>query len=101
MVTIVAVGDVRVYREDPDSAFVYVRDIIEGADIAFCQSESAYSDKGSMGSSGPRGAAPKDMRGCPPFAAAGFDVVSMASNHIMDWGRDALLDSLERMRSDE
>ncbi|MBI2986951.1 MAG: CapA family protein [Deltaproteobacteria bacterium] len=100
MVTIVAVGDVRVYREDPDSTFVHVRNIIQGADIAFCQSESAYSDKGSMGSSGPRGAAPKDMRGYPAFAAAGFDVVSMASNHIMDWGRDALLDSLERMRSD-
>ena len=100
MLTILAVGDVRVYREDPDSAFEYVRDTIQRADVAFCQSESAYSDKGSMGSSGPRGAAPKDPRGYPAFAAAGFDVVSMASNHIMDWGRDALLDSIERMRRD-
>lgn len=98
--TIIAVGDVRVFREDADAAFMYVRDIIHGADIAFCQSESAYSDKGSMGSSGPRGAAPRDLRGYPAFAAAGFDVVSMASNHIMDWGRDALLDSIDRMRRD-
>jgi hypothetical protein len=100
MVSVVAVGDVRVYRDEPESTFVHVRDIIKGADIAFCQSESAYSDKGSMGSSGPRGAAPIDLRGYPAFAAAGFDVVSMASNHIMDWGRDALLDAIERMRRD-
>jgi poly-gamma-glutamate synthesis protein (capsule biosynthesis protein) len=100
MLSIVAVGDVRVYREEPETTFVHVKDIIHGADIAFCQSESAYSDKGSMGSSGPRGAAPKDLRGYPAFAAAGFDVVSMASNHIMDWGRDALLDSIDRMRRD-
>jgi hypothetical protein len=100
MLSIVAVGDVRVYREKPETTFVHVHEVIHGADIAFCQSESAYSDKGSMGSSGPRGAAPKDLRGYPAFAAAGFDVVSMASNHIMDWGRDALLDSIDRMRRD-
>jgi len=100
MLSVVAVGDVRVYRDEPENTFVHVRDIIKGADIAFCQSESAYSDKGSMGSSGPRGAAPIDLRGYPAFAAAGFDVVSMASNHIMDWGRDALLDAIDRMRRD-
>jgi poly-gamma-glutamate synthesis protein (capsule biosynthesis protein) len=100
MSSVVAVGDVRVYRDEPEATFVHVRDIIKGADIAFCQSESAYSDKGSMGSSGPRGAAPIDLRGYPAFAAAGFDVVSMASNHIMDWGRDALLDAIDRMRRD-
>ena len=100
MLSVVAVGDVRVYRDEPENTFVHVHDIIKGADIAFCQSESAYSDKGSMGSSGPRGAAPIDLRGYPAFAAAGFDVVSMASNHIMDWGRDALLDAIDRMRRD-
>ncbi|MBI2986468.1 MAG: CapA family protein [Deltaproteobacteria bacterium] len=100
MLTIAAVGDVRIYREEPETTFVHVRDIIQRADIAFCQSESSYSDKGSMGSSGPRGASPRDLRGYPAFAAAGFDVVSMASNHTMDWGRDALLDCIDRLRRD-
>ena len=30
--------------------------------------------------------------------AAGIDVVSLASNHAMDWGPDALLDTIELFR---
>jgi poly-gamma-glutamate capsule biosynthesis protein CapA/YwtB (metallophosphatase superfamily) len=29
------------------------------------------------------------------FAAAGFNVVSLASNHAMDWGQESLLDTAE------
>jgi hypothetical protein len=100
MVMMAAVGDVRIFRTNPESMLKGVRDIFKNADIAFCQSESVYSDKGSMGSSGPRGASPRDLGGYPAFASAGFDVVSMASNHTMDWGRDALIDSISRIRRD-
>ena len=100
MPTIAAVGDVRIYRDKPETALAHIRDVFQQADISFCQSESSYSDKGSQGSSGPRGAAPVELRGYPTFASIGFDVVSMASNHTMDWGRDAILDSIERMRRD-
>jgi poly-gamma-glutamate capsule biosynthesis protein CapA/YwtB (metallophosphatase superfamily) len=99
-VTITAVGDVRVFRDEPETLFEHVRSTFQQADIAFCQSEGVYSEKGSEGSSGMRGAAPNDPRCYPAFAGAGFNVVSMASNHTMDWGRDALLDTLDRMRSD-
>jgi len=100
MTTISAVGDVRVFRDNPDSFVDNFRDYFHATDISFCQSESVYSEKGSEGSSGPRGASPRDLRGYPAFAAAGFDVVSLASNHTMDWGKDALLDCIERMRRD-
>ena len=100
MVTISAVGDVRVFRDDPETTFQNVSDYFHRMDISFCQSESVYSDRGSEGSSGPRGASPRDLKGYPAFAAAGFDVVSMASNHTMDWGKDALLDCLDRMHTD-
>lgn len=100
MTTISAVGDVRVFRDDPNSAFEHVRGYFHAMDISFCQSESVYSDKGSEGSSGPRGASPRDLRGYPAVAAAGFDVISLASNHTMDWGKDALLDCMQRMRGD-
>ncbi len=100
MTRVSAVGDVRVFRDQPETLLAQVRDKIAEADIAFCQSESTYSDKGSMGSSGLRGASPNDPRGYPALAEAGFDVISMASNHTMDWGRDALLDTVERMRRD-
>jgi poly-gamma-glutamate synthesis protein (capsule biosynthesis protein) len=32
------------------------------------------------------------------FTDCGFDVVSLASNHAMDWGEDALLDTVELFR---
>ncbi|MEI9803430.1 MAG: CapA family protein [Pseudolabrys sp.] len=100
MPIISAVGDVRIFRKQPETALKHVREIFKRADIAFCQSESSYSDKGSQGSSGMRGAAPIDVRGYPTFASIGFDVVSMASNHTMDWGQDPLLDAMKRMHAD-
>jgi hypothetical protein len=100
MASISAVGDVRVFRDNPESFVDDFREYFQSMDISFCQSESVYSDKGSEGSSGRRGASPRDLRGYPAFAGAGFDVVSLASNHTMDWGKDALLDCLARMRND-
>jgi poly-gamma-glutamate synthesis protein (capsule biosynthesis protein) len=41
------------------------------------------------------------MRGYPAFVSVGFDVVSLASNHTMDWGQDPLLDTIKRMRADD
>jgi poly-gamma-glutamate capsule biosynthesis protein CapA/YwtB (metallophosphatase superfamily) len=98
--TVVAVGDVIVNRAEPESIFKYTRDIIQKADISVCQLETSYSDKGSMGSSGPRGAMAHDLRNYRALPAAGFKVVSMASNHAMDWGNDALLDCIRRLRQD-
>lgn len=83
--TVVAVGDVIVNRDEPESIFKYTRDIIQKADISVCQLETSYSDKGSMGSSGPRGAMAHDLKNYRALPAAGFKVVSMASNHAMDW----------------
>jgi len=99
-ITLAAVGDVLVDRDKPESIFSLVGPTIRQADIAFCQSETAYSDKGSMGSSGPRGANAHDVRNYPAIPSAGFGVVSMASNHTGDWGRDALLDCIARLRRD-
>lgn len=77
-----------------------VRHVIESADIAFAQLESPYSDKGSRGSSGPRGTMPKDVRNYPSIVNAGFDVISLASNHGLDWGLDAMEDLRDRLRRD-
>jgi poly-gamma-glutamate capsule biosynthesis protein CapA/YwtB (metallophosphatase superfamily) len=98
--SIAAVGDVMVDREQPESSFYLVKDAIQKAEVSFCQLETAYSDKGSQGSSGPRGAMRHDVRNYAAIPFAGFSVVSMASNHAMDWGSDALLDCMGRLRRD-
>src|SRR5918992_2803434 len=98
--TIAAVGDVMIDREHPETSFSLVKDVIQRADISFCQLETAYSDKGSQGSSGPRGAMRHDLRNYAAIPFGGFNVVSMASNHALDWGSDALIDCIARLRRD-
>jgi poly-gamma-glutamate capsule biosynthesis protein CapA/YwtB (metallophosphatase superfamily) len=98
--TVAAVGDLLITRSEPDSIFAHCSNIMRGADITFGQLETSYSDKGSKGSSGPRGANNKDPRNYCAIPNAGFDVISLASNHAMDWGEDALLDCIERLQRD-
>jgi hypothetical protein len=96
-ITVLAVGDVCVNREDPDSAFAAVTDTIKAADIAFCQLETNYSERGSVL---PQARTPlrAHPRNAPAIKKAGFNVVSFASNHHMDFGADALLDTIDAMR---
>jgi len=85
-------------RDRPHDIFRHAREQLAGADITFGQLETAYADQGSRGSSGPRGAVPHDVANYAAIPHAGFDVISMASNHTGDWGADALLDCIERCR---
>lgn len=93
--SIVAVGDVVVNRENPDSSFDLVRSKIKQADIAFCQIETPFSARGSVNPSGTFTtfrAHPSNVKG---IANAGFNIGSFASNHCMDWGFEAFADTIE------
>lgn len=97
IITVLAVGDVLVNREDPGSIFAHVAPTIKSADISFCQLETTYSERGVI-----LPQARHAMRAHPRNAAAikeaGFNVVSGAGNHALDWGTDALLDTIEVMK---
>ncbi|MEW6262031.1 MAG: CapA family protein [Thermodesulfobacteriota bacterium] len=95
-ITVFAVGDVCVNRDEPDSMFTFVTSIIKSADMAFCQLETNYTERGTQ--------APHSriaMRAHPSNASAirkaGFNIVSFASNHHLDWGADALMDTIDIM----
>lgn len=92
-----AVGDVAPYREDPGSIFQRVAVILRQADIAFCQLEINLSHKGT-----PLPQARLAMRADPKTAQAikeaGFSIVSFASNHCMDWGREAFFDTIHALK---
>lgn len=47
----------------------------------------------------PHGAAPHDPRGIPSLVSAGFDVCSLASNHTLDWGVDAVVECRKRLEA--
>ncbi|MFH1087802.1 MAG: CapA family protein, partial [Chloroflexota bacterium] len=94
LVSFLAVGDICVNREKPESIFALTASVLNEPDIAFCQLETMYSERGL-----PALAATSAMRAHPRNVAglkhAGFDVVSLAGNHALDWGDDALLDTIE------
>jgi poly-gamma-glutamate synthesis protein (capsule biosynthesis protein) len=92
-VTVLAAGDVGAKRRDLDSMFVGCRAALQAADLAFGQLETTISDRGAIVPN-----ARLAMRAPAAMAAAakraGFDVMSFAGNHCLDWGYEAFDDTL-------
>lgn len=99
-IVLYGVGDIIPDREDTESIFAHVTDLINTADIAFCQLESVLTEGGT-----PLPQARLVARGKPDIARAlkktGFKVVSFASNHCMDLGREAFFDTLNVLEEEE
>jgi poly-gamma-glutamate synthesis protein (capsule biosynthesis protein) len=75
---------------------------MQQADIRFAQCERTYSKRGwppyfTLGPGGQHSRLDPEMASI--FKTAGIDVVSMASNHTMDWGPEPMLDTIERFHS--
>ncbi len=92
-----AVGDIAPDRPDPETIFEHVSGMLNQADIVFGQLEAVLSERGTVL---PQARVP--CRGKPAIARVlrevGFDVVSFASNHCMDLGREAFADTLDVLR---
>lgn len=92
------VGDVLVNRDEPREVFSEVRGVLQAPDILFANLESAYTDH-------PRpvpGAVSEvysPAHNLDVYAEAGFKVMSLANNHILDVGYDAMLETRSRLRS--
>jgi poly-gamma-glutamate synthesis protein (capsule biosynthesis protein) len=91
-----AVGDVGVCRADPASMFTHVKPVLARGDLVFGQLETTITARG--------GRAPhaKLAMRAPPdtarmIADAGFDVMSFAGNHCMDWGEEGFADTMAHM----
>jgi len=75
--------------------FFYIADLTASADIAFANLEGNISDKGAnQGSIYSFRMNPLAIEG---LTYAGFDVLSLANNHSLDWGRTALSDTISRL----
>lgn len=89
------VGDVLVCREDPSSAFQYVRDLFRGADFVFGNLEGAVADGGTrLAKASDADWKKADARQISALQSAGFSAVNVANNHMMDFGHEALLETL-------
>lgn len=96
-IRIVAVGDIGPRRASPRDMFADVAGALQG-DITFGQMECVVSDEGT-----PAPNARLAMRTSPEVAAVlagvGFDVLSLAGNHAMDFGGAALIDTVAHLRA--
>lgn len=95
-----ATGDLGPNRPDPDTIFDGVRVVLAQGDLIFGQLEPCLASSGT-----PLPQARLPMRGDPKGAAAirraGFDIISFATNHCMDWGREAFFETLEVLRAND
>ena len=97
-VVLLGCGDVGPIHEPMERYSGLVRGALQSADIRFAQVERTYSERGELrpGSGGAHCRLPPSMASV--ITDCGFNVASMAGNHAMDWGADALLDTIELLR---
>jgi len=91
-------GDVLIDRENPHEVFDNVRDLLREPDILFANLESPYSDSPGMAVTAPLIVVPR-AHNLDAFVDAGFHIMSMANNHIVDAGHDAMLETRARLRA--
>ena len=99
-ISIIFVGDIMLSRgvemmiaryNDYKYPFLFAADKLSGADIAFGNLEGPISSRGTnQGSEYSFRAKPEVVDG---LSFAGFDVLSVANNHIYDWGAQAIYDT--------
>jgi poly-gamma-glutamate capsule biosynthesis protein CapA/YwtB (metallophosphatase superfamily) len=91
-------GDVGPIHEPMARYGELVKDTLAAADIRFAQCERVYSERGAyqVHSNGRHSRVVPGMASI--FSDCNFDVVSVASNHGMDWGDEALLDSISLLK---
>lgn len=98
-ITFYAVGDVLPERDNPHESFDKVRETITEGDLAFCQLEANISQRGTRLPQA-RHTTRLQKESATAIAKAGFDVVSFAGNHCMDWGREAFFDTIDALQEE-
>jgi hypothetical protein len=78
-VTLMAIGDIIINRQNPRSIFDYVVDVIKSGDIRFANCDQMYSDKGYPALFTGTWSDPRNI---PALTHIGLDVVSMAKTTL-------------------
>jgi poly-gamma-glutamate synthesis protein (capsule biosynthesis protein) len=100
-VTLMTGGDIGPVYEPTEEFAELIAPVLRQADLRLGQCERTYSERGQIpnfayGPGGQHSRLHPKMAGV--WNAAGIDIVSLASNHAMDWGVDAMLDTVELFR---
>lgn len=100
--TLMSGGDIGPVYEPTEEFAELIAPVYRQADLRLGQCERTYSERGSppQFANGPGGQHSRlHPRMTGVWDAAGIDIVSVASNHAMDWGPEALLDTIDLFRA--
>lgn len=89
---LLAAGDLAPDRANYDESYDATRGVLQASDIAFAQLETSFAARG-VRLPQARHAVLARPEGADALARAGFDVISMAGNHVLDWGNDAFFET--------
>jgi poly-gamma-glutamate capsule biosynthesis protein CapA/YwtB (metallophosphatase superfamily) len=89
---VLATGDLAMDREDYDACFAGTAEVLRAADVVFGQLETSFAETG-VRLPQARHAVLARPDGAAALGRAGFDVISMAGNHVLDWGNDAFFET--------
>lgn len=95
--TMLIVGDVFVRRDDPPSVFQHVKDLMRSADFMLGNLEGSVADSGTPRKKSGSAAWKADARQLAAVETAGFHAMTVANNHMMDYGQEALLETLANL----
>ena len=104
-VTLMAVGDImlartigeRIETEGAETPFTFTAETLSSADITVGNLECAISTRGTPEEKSYTFEAP--LSAAQSLAFAGFDVVSLANNHVLDYGLPALEETLSTLNA--
>ena len=102
-ITLLATGDNIPSREDYDTLYCHVAPLLKNADITFGQVETVLIDQSiedlyPFVASQARMPCSSDPEVAPGMKRNGFDIVSFASNHALDYGRVHFLNTIQYLR---
>ncbi|MFM1885710.1 MAG: hypothetical protein RL026_867 [Pseudomonadota bacterium] len=95
---LLATGDLAPDRPDPDRCFDATRGLLNSAELVFGQLETSLADRG-VRLPQARHAVMAQPACAAAFARAGFDVISFAGNHCLDWGNEAFFETLSHLQA--
>lgn len=94
--TILLTGDLVLDIDEPDHWLAGIAPALQAADIAIGHLEVPHTRRGiELTADVPANAAPPEN--LDALARAGFDALTLAGNHIADWGREGIEDTIERL----
>jgi len=100
-VTLMAGGDIGPIIKPTERFAELIRPVLDQADLRFGQCERTYSTRGwePQFANGPGGNLTRlDPSMAGVWEATNMDVISLASNHAMDWGPEPVIDTIELFR---